>query len=92
MKYISTCILFLTITFYGLSQNNHEFVSIKEKVTGKRVELYAINTNNISYDVFLMVETKDYRRSSSRPVLKTVPANSEVRMITMVKLNEKEGK
>ena len=92
MKYISTCFLFLLITFNSLSQNKHEFVSIKEKISGKRIELIAVNTNTISYDVFLLVETEDYRRSSSRPVLKTVPANSEVRMITMVKLNEKEGK
>jgi len=42
--------------------------------------------------VFLRVETEDYRRSSSRPVLKTIPPNSEVRMITMVKLADKEGK
>ena len=92
MKYISTCILFLLITFNSVSQNEHEFVSIKEKVTGKRVELFAVNTNSISYDVFLMVETEDYRRSSSRPILKTIPANSEARMITMVKLNGTEGK
>ena len=92
MKYISACIFFLLITSNSLSQNKHEFVFIKEKITGKRVELFAVNTNTISYDVFLMVETEDYRRSSSRPILKTIPANSEVRMITMVKLNDKEGK
>lgn len=92
MKYLFTCFLFLLITVDSTSQNEHEFVSIKEKITGKRIELFAVNTNNISYDVFLMVETEDYRRSSSRPILKTVPANSEVRMITMVKLNNKEGK
>ena len=91
MKYLFACFLFLLITFNSLSQNEHEFVSIKEKVNGKRVELFAVNTNSISYDVFLMVETKDYRRSSSRPVLKTIPPNSKVRMITMVKLNGKEG-
>lgn len=91
-KYLFTCFLFLLITVSSTSQNEHEFVSIKEKVTGKRVELFAVNSNDISYDVFLMVETSDYRRSSSRPILKTIPANSEVKMITMVKLNGKEGK
>ncbi len=91
MKYLFACLFFLLNTVQGTSQNKHEFVSIKEKVTGKRVELYAVNTNSISYDVFLMVETEDYRRSSSRPILKTVPGNSEIKMITMVKLNGKEG-
>lgn len=92
MNYLFSCFLFLLITINGFCQITHEFVSIKEKVTGKRLELFAVNTNDISYDVFLMVNTDDYRRSSSRPVLKTIPANSEVKMITMVKLNEKEGK
>lgn len=92
MKYLFGTFFFLLFIINGISQNNHEFVSIKEKITGKRVELSAINTNSISYDVFLMVKTDDFRRSSSRPVLKTVPANSEVRMITLVKLNGKEGK
>ncbi len=91
MKYLFACLFFLLNTIQSTSQNKHEFVSIKEKVTGKRIELYAVNTNSISYDVFLMVETENYRRSSSRPILKTVPGNSEVKMITMVKLNGKEG-
>lgn len=92
MKYLFTCFLFLLITVKSTSQNNHEFVSLTEKTNGKRIELFAVNTNNIPYDVFLMVETEDFRRSSSRPVIKTVPANSQVKMITLIKLNEKQGK
>lgn len=92
MKYLFTYLFLILFVFTGISQNDHEFVSITEKVTGKRVELFAVNTNDISYDIFLMVNTKDFRRSSSRPVLKTIPANSKVKMITMVKLNGKEGK
>jgi hypothetical protein len=79
MKYLYTCFILLSVVFNSFSQKDHEFVSIKEKVTGKRVELFAVNTNTIGYDVFLMVETNDYRRSSSRPVMKHVPANSKVK-------------
>ncbi len=84
---------FLSFFIYGsaIAQNKHEFVILKEKTKGKRLELFAVNTNNISYDVFLRIETEDFRRSSTRPVLKTIPPNSEVRLITMVKLNGKEG-
>ncbi|WP_417620039.1 glutaredoxin family protein [Oceanihabitans sediminis] len=80
-------ILLLFFPFFNHAQNEHEFVSIKEKVTGKRVELFAINTNDISYDVFLKVNATGFRRSSSRPIIKNVPANSKVRMLTLIKLD-----
>lgn len=92
MKFTITLLLFLLTITHIISQNNHPHVSLKEKKKGKRVELFAVNTNTISYDVFLRVETEDYRRSSARPVIKTIPPNSEVRLITMVKLNDKDGK
>jgi len=81
-------IFFITI---GYAQNKHEFVSIEEKVTGKRIELFAVNTNNIDYDVFLKVDAKGYRRSSSRPIIKTIPANSKVKMMTVVELKGVES-
>ena len=92
MKFIFTFLLSFFYLGSALAQNNHEFVALKEKTKGKRLELFAVNTNSLSYDVFLRVETEDYRRSSSRPVIKTIPPNSEVRLITMVKLAGKEGK
>jgi len=85
--YCLTCL----IALHGYSQTKHEFVSIEEKVTGKRIELFAINTNTIDYDVFLKVNANGFRRSSSRPIIKTIPANSKVRMITLVKLNGVES-
>lgn len=89
---IITTILFLLFFTNIRAQSNHPYVSIKEKIKGKRLELFAINTNTISYDIFLRVETEDYRRSSARPVLKTIAPNSETRLITMVKLDGKDGK
>lgn len=92
MKYILACFTLCLFTFKCISQNTHEYVSIVEKKVGKRTDLYAVNTGNNSYDVFLMVDTEDFRRSSSRPVLKTIPPNSEVKMITLIKLKGKKGK
>jgi len=83
-------ITFTTMTVY--SQNNHKHVSLKEEVKGKRYELYIENTDSISYDVFLKVETNDFRRSSERPILETIPGKSKKRVLTMVKLNNTEGK
>ena len=91
MKLLFTFFLSFFVLGNILAQNKHEFVTLKEKTKGKRLELFAVNTNSISYDVFLRVETQDFRRSSSRPVLKTLPPNSETRLITMVKLNGKKG-
>ena len=91
MKTTFSLFIVLFLTGISMAQNKHEFVELKENTKGKRLELFAVNTNSISYDVFLRIETEDYRRSSLRPVLKTIPPNSEVRLITMVKLNGKEG-
>ncbi|MBT8310235.1 MAG: hypothetical protein EX254_06645 [Flavobacteriaceae bacterium] len=92
MKALLSVLTFLLLFSNAIAQGNeHPYVSLKEKIKGKRYELFAVNTNDISYDVFLMVDTQDFRRSSSRPVIKTIPANSEIRLITMIKLNDKEG-
>ena len=90
MKFIFLCVFTLLFTINTSAQNNHEFVSILEKVTGKRVELFAVNTNDIAYDIFLKVDASGYRRSSARPIIKNIPANSKVRMITLVKLAKTE--
>ena len=92
MKPYFNIIFFLFISATVFSQVSHPYVTLKEKVTGKRLELFAVNTDSISYDVFLRVETEDFRRSSSRPLIKIIPPNSEVRLITIVKLKGKEGK
>lgn len=71
----------------SLSQNaNTEKVTLIEKENGKRLELYAKNTDTINYVVFLRVTTKDYRRTSKRPVLKPVEPNSETHLLTLIKL------
>ena len=54
--------------------------------------MYIENTDSISYDIFLKVDTEDFRRSSERPILKTIPPKSKQRVLTMVILKGKEGK
>jgi uncharacterized protein (DUF885 family) len=76
----------------GFSQkNNHPYVKLIEKQHGKRLELFAKNTDTISYSVFLRITTNDFRRSSNRPVLETINPKSEKLLITLIKLVEKEG-
>ncbi len=85
---------FLALLFFsllGFSQENHPDVSLIEKEDGKRLSLYAKNTGDIPYDVFLMIDTEDFRRQSLRPVIKTVNPGEEVFMLLMIKLTGKEG-
>ncbi|MEP3836298.1 MAG: hypothetical protein ABJM36_01565 [Algibacter sp.] len=86
-------ILLVSLTsFLSFSQAaNTENVTLIEKQHGKRLELYAKNTDTIPYVVFLRVTTNDYRRSSNRPVLKPVNANSEAHLLTLIKLADTKG-
>lgn len=88
--FLFTIILFLSITCYA--QNEHKFVKLKEVKKGKRINLYAENTDSISYDVFLRVDTKDFRRSSNRPVIRTIAPKTKVKLLTLIQLANTKGK
>ena len=53
--------------------------------------LFATNTDSISYDLFLKVDTKDYRRSSNRPIIRNIAANSKIKLMTLIQLAGTEG-
>lgn len=92
MKTYLTLLTCLLITISCFSQNEHEFVKLSEEKKGKRLKLYATNTDSIAYDVFLRVVTEDFRRSSNRPTIMNVPAKSKVELITLIQLVGTEGK
>jgi len=92
MKTYLTLIAFLLITLTGFAQKDHKFVKLSEEKKGKRLSLYATNTDSISYDVFLRVVTQDFRRSSNRPTIMNVPPNGKVKLITLIQLAGSEGK
>nr|WP_321222947.1 glutaredoxin domain-containing protein [uncultured Psychroserpens sp.] len=72
-----------------MSSNPH--VKLVEKKNGKRLQLFAKNTDTIPYIVFLRVTTTDFRRTSKRPILKEIPAQSEVLLKTLILLEGKDG-
>ncbi|WGD34025.1 glutaredoxin domain-containing protein [Olleya sp. YS] len=86
-----TLLFFALLSLTSFSQNDHKYVKLNEEIIGKRYELFIENTDSISYDVFLKVDTNDFRRSSERPILQTIPGNSKKKVLTMVKLNDKPG-
>ena len=63
-----------------------EQVIISEKKTGKRIVLRAENKTADTLNVFLMIQSEGYRRSANKPVLKNIPPNSIVPMITLIEL------
>lgn len=78
------------ITCFSQMSSN-PYVKLVEKKTGKRLQLFAENTDSIPYIVFLRVTTQDYRRTSKRPILKEIPANSKLLLKTLILLDGKEG-
>lgn len=91
MKKVVLILILICFNSIVIAQNDHKHVKLLEEVKGKRYELLIQNTDSISYDIFLRVETNDFRRSSERPILQTIPGNSKKKVLTMVKLNEKPG-
>jgi len=92
LKFIFLVFLLFFCTIFCFSQNgNNKKVTLIEKQNGKRLELYAKNTDTIGYVIFLRVTTSDYRRTSNRPVLKPVEPNSETHLLTLIKLAGSSG-
>ncbi|MGV6828163.1 MAG: hypothetical protein ACWA45_02050 [Flavobacteriales bacterium] len=90
MKHFFTLILFFSFLSFGFSQSlnpiDNEKIHISEKKTGKRVVIFAENTTLDTLNVFLMVTSKGYRRSASKPVIKDILPLSKVPMITLIEL------
>ncbi len=78
---------------YGLCIINISFAQDKavilvEKKLPKRTILYAKNTTDSPQNIFLKVNPTGYRKSSSRPLIKTIPAQMELEMITLIPLKD----
>ncbi len=78
-------------TLKVVAQSN-EKVKLIEKKSKKRIELFAENITDKDQDIFFMVKGTGFRRSSSRPVLKRIPAKDTVHIITLIPLVGKEQK
>lgn len=80
--------LLLVSGLCGIAQESR--VLISEKKTGKRLVLFAENKTPDTLNTFLMVTSKGYRRSASRPVLKNIPPNQKIPMITLIEITGQE--
>ncbi|MBC8757500.1 hypothetical protein H2O64_22710 [Kordia sp. YSTF-M3] len=78
---------FLCCFFWIFSTNAQtEAIEIVEVKGKKKILFYAINHTEILKEVFFKVDGKGFRKSSYRPVIKKVPANTKVLLITLIPL------
>ncbi len=84
---ISKVIIVFSMLFSLVLSAQTEKVVISEKKKGKRVVLMAENQTSDTLNVFLMVTSEGYRRSADKPVLKDIPPNSTIPMITLIELS-----
>mgnify|MGYP003632794832 CR=1 FL=1 len=74
--------LFLSAT--AIAQTEVKAIELIEEKLPKRWNLYAQNNTNVEHEAFLIVQGEGFRRSADRPVIKKVPPNSRVLMITLI--------
>jgi hypothetical protein len=68
----------------SLAQSQTAAVELIEVKQPKRWVLYAQNNTDIEHEAFLIVQGEGFRRSADRPVIKKIPPNSKVMMITLI--------
>jgi len=89
MKLLVLISIIYTLTNPMLAQQNG--VKIIEEKGSKRHLIYAKNSTNESRSVFLKVNAIGYRRTADRPVIKIIPPQSKVLMITLIPLKDAES-
>ena len=81
------------IAFAGnAQQKNHEDgVKIIEEVGNKKTLIFAKNENNESRSIFFKVNAEGYRRRADRPVIKQLPPNEKIHLITLIPLTDQKS-
>jgi len=68
------------------AQTSQPLVELIEDKQEKRWNLYAQNNTDEEQEAFLIVKGEGFRRSADRPVIKKIPPNEKVLMITLIPL------
>ena len=88
MKKIPFYFLLFFVSAFSFAQSNHAHISIEKKEKGKRVDVYAVNSSNTDYEVFIKINAVGFRKSAENMVTKAVPAKSEVKMVSLIKISD----
>lgn len=71
---------------FAKAQSPQPLVELIEEKLEKRWNLYAQNHTDQEQEAFLIVKGEGFRRSADRPVIKKIPPNAKVLMITLIPL------
>lgn len=74
---------FLGISSINAQEKVIEIVEVKSK---KKITFYAINHTETAKEVFFKIDGTGFRKSSYRPVIKNIPAQKKVLLITLIPL------
>ena len=88
-SFYTMIILLVSCHFFAKAQSTPALELIEDKQP-KRWMLYAQNNTDEEQEAFLLVKGEGFRRSADRPVIKKVPPQSKVLMITLVPLRGAE--
>ncbi|MDO6597620.1 glutaredoxin domain-containing protein [Oceanihabitans sp. 2_MG-2023] len=91
MKKITFYFLLFFVSASSFAQNNHAHISIEKKEKGKHVAVYAVNSSATDYEVFIKINAAGYRKIAQNAVTKIVPANSEVKMASLIKISDESN-
>ncbi|WP_452228164.1 glutaredoxin family protein [Lacinutrix sp. MEBiC02404] len=88
MKKTTFYFLLFFVSAFSFAQNNHAHISIEKKEKGKRVDVYAVNSSSTDYEVFIKINAVGFRKSAENMVTKAVPAKSEVKMASLIRISD----
>lgn len=83
---LSILLLLTTVCFSNVVNAQRKAIEIIEKKEKKRVLFFAENTTATAMEVFFKIDGKGFRKSSYRPIIKKVPANTKVLITTAISL------
>lgn len=90
-KIITLLCSFLLINICFGQKKEHKFVKLIKQEEGKRIAFSVKNNDSLPYSVFLLITSGNFRKSSKRPVLKTIPPNSEQHLLTLIRLDNNKS-
>lgn len=90
VRYILIGLFVMSFHIFAKAQQTHtsqtnDVILIEDKQP-KRWNMYAQNNSDEAQEVFLLVQGTGFRRSADRPIIKMVPANSKVLLMTLIPL------
>jgi len=90
MKILLFTLLFISASA-SFAQFNDSRVTLIAEEEAKRTNLYVQNNTDKDLNIFLKIDGNGYRRSSDRPLITDIPANTKVFIKTLIPLTNESS-